>query len=328
MDLDLRSLRHAHALAETGSFARAAKLRHLSQPALSRSIQLLEERVGAKLFERTSTGVTVTDLGRLFLAQSRDLLSQADQLAHDLELIKGAGSMEIVIGCGPYPADLVLARAVGQFSARHPRVRVRLIVSDPVSVVAMVRKAEVHVGIAELTLVPSGDSLEVEPLARHQGYFMVRSGHPLVHAPAPSLAQILSYPMVLTSRLPPRVLAPLLKAGAAQSQLDAMPAIAVESIPSMKAIVEYSDAVTPLPLASAVPELESGRLHALDRIEPWAQTHFGFVRLRARPRSELEITFCEAVRALDAELVAKDHELRKRFGMHASAAAKVPAIAS
>ena len=64
MDFDLRSLGHAQALAEHASFARAAKVLHITQPALSRSIQELERRVGVRLFDRARRGVEPTEAGR------------------------------------------------------------------------------------------------------------------------------------------------------------------------------------------------------------------------------------------------------------------------
>jgi DNA-binding transcriptional LysR family regulator len=124
MDFDLRLLRHARALAELGSFARAAQTQHLSQPALSRSIQALEQRVGAKLFERTRHGATLTDVGRLFMEQAWDLLSRADDMSREVALFRGIDTAAVVIGCGPYLAQAV-AEAVGRTSRERPGARAR-----------------------------------------------------------------------------------------------------------------------------------------------------------------------------------------------------------
>ena len=77
MDLNLRLLRHAHVLADLGSFARAARVLGITQPALSRSIKTLESRIGARLFERSTHGVQLTDAGQLFLANARELMARA-----------------------------------------------------------------------------------------------------------------------------------------------------------------------------------------------------------------------------------------------------------
>ena len=65
--IEIRHLHHALALAEHRNFARAAEALHLSQPALTRSIQNLEEKMGLELFERRPKGVDPTDAGQLML---------------------------------------------------------------------------------------------------------------------------------------------------------------------------------------------------------------------------------------------------------------------
>jgi LysR family transcriptional regulator, cyn operon transcriptional activator len=70
MALELRQMRHLLALAEHGSFARAASALRLSQPALSRSVQTIEEQVGTRLFQRWASGVVPTDVGRLLIQRA------------------------------------------------------------------------------------------------------------------------------------------------------------------------------------------------------------------------------------------------------------------
>src|SRR5690606_12443148 len=72
---DLRQLRHFVALAEHGHFARAAEAVHLSQPALSRSIQALESQLGCTLVNRHSRGISITAHGQLVLEHARRLLA-------------------------------------------------------------------------------------------------------------------------------------------------------------------------------------------------------------------------------------------------------------
>ncbi|MFN3618577.1 MAG: LysR family transcriptional regulator, partial [Aquabacterium sp.] len=71
--IDLKRLRHLTALVQYGNFHRAAEALHLTQPALSRSIQALEAHVGAPLLMRHRTGVEPTELGRLMLRHAGEL---------------------------------------------------------------------------------------------------------------------------------------------------------------------------------------------------------------------------------------------------------------
>ena len=83
MAFELQQLRQVIALAEHGSFVRAAAALHISQPALSRSIQNLERHFGSELFQRSSVGVVPTDVGRLYIERARDLLRLAEDLERD-----------------------------------------------------------------------------------------------------------------------------------------------------------------------------------------------------------------------------------------------------
>jgi len=314
MDVDLRLLRHARALADLGSFARAAKAMSITQPALSRSIQTLESRVGAQLFRRSTTGVELTDAGRLFLEHARDLLARADALAREVDLIRGIDTGAITIGSGPYPAELVVAQAVGRNSRNGAPGRFRLVVSDPVSIVALLGKRELDVAIAETSIVPPGADWSVAPLNRHQGYFVVRPGHPLTAVNAPTIPQILAFPTVMTGRLPPRILEPLLKRHPrVGATLKAFPTIAVESPAMMKTIVASSDAVAPLPLAVVADELAGGALAVLDRVEPWLHLQFGVIHLRRRNLPPAALAFLEVLREVDEEVMGLGSKLAKEF---------------
>ena len=80
---DLRQLRHFVALAEHQHFARAAAAVHLSQPALSRSIQALEDELGQPLFERRGRGIVLTEFGRYFAGRATAILAQVENAIAD-----------------------------------------------------------------------------------------------------------------------------------------------------------------------------------------------------------------------------------------------------
>ena len=88
MAMELQQLRQVVALAEHRSFVRASAALHISQPALSRSIQNLERRFGSSLFLRSAAGVVPTDLGRLYIERARDLLRMADELESEHAKVK------------------------------------------------------------------------------------------------------------------------------------------------------------------------------------------------------------------------------------------------
>ena len=78
--MNLRHLEHWLALAETGSFSRAAEKLHITQSALSRSIQALEEELGGPLVDRIGKRNELTPLGRSVLERARRIVHEASEL--------------------------------------------------------------------------------------------------------------------------------------------------------------------------------------------------------------------------------------------------------
>lgn len=78
--MELRQLRYFIAVAEEMNITRAAERLHMTQPPLSRQLQAIEEEIGLPLFERGARPLKLTDAGRVFHAQAKRLVDQADEL--------------------------------------------------------------------------------------------------------------------------------------------------------------------------------------------------------------------------------------------------------
>jgi DNA-binding transcriptional LysR family regulator len=116
MALELAQWRAFLAVAERGSLVKAAEVLHTDQPALSRSLRRMERLVGGALFDRSSKGVTLTDLGRRLLQPARDLVEQADAVeaqahaeARNASGVLRIGSVDI------YPVGASIAEASRDF---------------------------------------------------------------------------------------------------------------------------------------------------------------------------------------------------------------------
>ena len=124
--MELKSLRHFVALVEHQGFARAGEAIGLSQPALSRSIQTLEQRLGCDLINRGGKGVELTPQGQLVLEHARRLLAGSTALRNALRQFNDLEAGELLMGAGPFPAAGLLPRVLGQFNRRYPGVRVHM----------------------------------------------------------------------------------------------------------------------------------------------------------------------------------------------------------
>src|SRR5574343_2054742 len=127
--MELRQLRHLLAIVEHGSFSRAAEAVHLTQPALTRSIQALEATVGAPVLERQRGAVAPTDVGRLLLTHARLLDTVTRDLERDIALTQGLELGELRIGVGPYGGSALVGPAIGQLHRAHPGLRLTTVLA-------------------------------------------------------------------------------------------------------------------------------------------------------------------------------------------------------
>jgi DNA-binding transcriptional LysR family regulator len=316
MALDLHKLRQVIALTEHGSFVRAAAALHISQPALSRSIQNLEARFGSELFVRTSSGVVPTDLGRIYVAKARDLLRLADELEREAVSHGHLRTGRVAVGGGPYPADAVLARAAGRFVDAYPGVGVKVVARDWDELTRRLRSRELDFFVAETSTLHGEADLELTPLpSRHPIYLVARAGHPLTSRPKVTVEDVMEWPFATPSRVPPRVLGPLLAAHRAASPRSAaarpFPSIECDALAPTKRAVATSDAVTGSILSCIAGELERGEFELLTR-EPWLHLEYGIVRLKGVPRTQVAERFLGFVLEAEKEVAAEEERLLKR----------------
>jgi DNA-binding transcriptional LysR family regulator len=315
--IEVRLMEHALAVAEEASFALAAQALGISQPALSRSIQSLETQLGVQLFERSHRRIEPTNAGRVFLERARELVARHAQLTHEMGLLTPGSNSSISLVVGPYVADLVAAPAIAAAAALHPSSQFRLRVDSWVEAIKAVRAREIDLAVADCSQILDDPELAVSPLGTNQGYLVVRPGHPLLSQRAVGIAQILAFPLVSSSRLPPRVLGPLVqeRAQAAVAKMAGFPAILCEQVSVMRTIVAASDAVGMFTLSLVEQELTSGALVPLPCHLPWLHTQFGVVHRRNRALSPELTSLIKLITKASRELERREGELRSRFAI-------------
>jgi DNA-binding transcriptional LysR family regulator len=318
MDIELRLLRCALALAEHRNFARAARAVHLSQPAVSRAIQELEQRAGTHLFDRTSTGAEPTAAGALFLEHAKEVMSRASDLGREMDLLKGLGKGELRIGAGTYPSTMYVDRAIGRLLRAHPHVRVSVVNDNFASLLPLLRKREIDLAVMDATASEGDPELHVTKLQPHQGYLVLRAGHPLLKNPSSEpVEETWNYPFVTTSRFSNAMFKELAGAllgpqRAARLGTKSLVSVACESLQMMKTVALESDAVAILPLNVVADEVERADLCAIPG-PPWMRGNFGVVWLAHRSLSLVGETFVQLVREADAELMAWEEKTAKRL---------------
>ena len=158
-EINSRRLSHVVALAEEGSFARAASRVHLSQPALSRSIQALEDELGMKLFDRAARGVALTAAGRLLVERARRVLFETRCMFRDVELLKAHELGEVKIGLGPYAAVVLLPDLLVEFSRRFPKIKVLIELREGDELMQKLREERVDFVVTDRRVPPVAPDL-------------------------------------------------------------------------------------------------------------------------------------------------------------------------
>jgi DNA-binding transcriptional LysR family regulator len=319
--LEVRELHLVRVIAENGSLVRAARVLAVSQPALTRSLAALEAKLRGQLFERNRQGVVPTNLGRTLLAEGGDILERLDRLDRAVAEVRGGQVRELRIATGQYVAEALGHRAAAQMLGVYPATRLRLIPGDWVSVPRMVLAREAPVGLLDVRGYEPDRGLEVEVLRPQPGIFLARRGHPLTAQPAPTLADILAFPLTFIGRVPQVLQGPMAAAReAARLAGDAhpaFPALVQESPTAAVELLRHCDAVVPVTLAIAEPALRGGDVVALPWREPWLSLHPGIVRLRGRPPAEAEQAFLDLLRDTDRVVEAEGRARLEALGLTA-----------
>ncbi|NIF74389.1 LysR family transcriptional regulator, partial [Burkholderia sp. Ap-962] len=147
MDLNLRELRAFVTVAQAGNFTRAAARLSLSQPALTVQIRRLEETVGARLFDRNSRSVALTQTGRALLPLLQRSLDDMERVLRDARALGDGTAGTVRLACLPTFAASALPELIRDFRRQVPQARFEIRDGVASSVEALVRGEEVDLGL-------------------------------------------------------------------------------------------------------------------------------------------------------------------------------------
>jgi LysR family transcriptional regulator, hydrogen peroxide-inducible genes activator len=192
-DLKFQSLEQFVVLARAKSFTKAAEELHLSQSALSRSIQKLEEQLGQPLFQRKPREVVLTNLGELLLERAKTVLKLVDDTFAELSQ---AGKRERVrLGAIPTIAPYFLPGLLSSFAKKHPAISVIVQEDTTEALIRSCQQGEIDLAILALPI--AAQHLSVEPLFTEELLLVAPVGHPLAKQKPLSIASLADYPFIM-----------------------------------------------------------------------------------------------------------------------------------
>lgn len=148
--MDLQLTRSFLTVAETGSITQAASRLGLTQSALSRRVQQLEEQLGARLFTRSRQGIELTEEGRLALQSGQRLLTSWNNLREEIRLHQGLELGRVRIGGGATAVSFILPGAIARFQASHPNILFQMKEAGSSEIAEDVLAGRLEVGIVTL----------------------------------------------------------------------------------------------------------------------------------------------------------------------------------
>ena len=190
---DFRQLRYFVAVAEELSFTRAALRLHLSQPPLSQQIQSLELDLGVRLLERTKRHVALTEAGRVFLEQARQILAMADEARSEVTAAAAGFSGQLrlayTVSVSFHPA---LPQALLRYGQIAPNVRLKLSEMYTEPQFAALLAGEIDIGFVRNEPAHAQDArdLRLSVIDREPLLLALPTGHPLANRNSVRLAEV------------------------------------------------------------------------------------------------------------------------------------------
>ncbi|AUG51958.1 LysR family transcriptional regulator [Thalassospira marina] len=193
--LTLRQIEYVVAVAHAGSLAQAAQNLHVSQPALSVALNLVEEKLGQKLFiRRKGSPITLTAFAQNYISEAEKLLAQAQRLEDPAALARIINGT-LTLGCFDDLAPTCLAPVLQSLRAHLPDVALRWRIQDFESLARDMREGQIDLAITyDLGLDSSFDKTALRAVSPHA---FIAPQNPLATLPRLHLADLATHPLIL-----------------------------------------------------------------------------------------------------------------------------------
>jgi LysR family hydrogen peroxide-inducible transcriptional activator len=193
--MELHQLRYFCAVADTGSFSRAAEHSHVSQPSLSQQILKLEAELGARLFDRLGRSVRLTEVGKAFLPRALSVLRELEAARGEVVESKESVSGQVVVGVIPTVAPYFLPPVLAGFAKLFPKSTVTVV--EEITPVLLERLRAGSIDIAILVLPVRGHEFQALSLLTEPLFAALPKNHRLARNRAVAIRELRKEPFLL-----------------------------------------------------------------------------------------------------------------------------------
>ena len=188
--MNLKQLEVFLAVAETGSFSRAAEATFITQSTVSQHVSSLENEYGLKLLDRTGKGVFPTEAGKILLERARQVVAQAKEVPLAMKRFKGLEHGILKMGASNIPGNYLVPPALSKFLGRYPGVGVTILQGDSRETLERLTRGEIEMGIIG-TLFDEGE-VDFRPLGQDRIVLVVKADHPWARRNSVRLTELLN----------------------------------------------------------------------------------------------------------------------------------------
>lgn len=299
--MTLKQLTYFLAIANEGSFLKAAQTVFVAQSALSHQMSLLEEELGSSLFHRTKRGVSLTQAGELLQAHARSILRQVDDAKSSIASLSDTPAGRVIVGI-PHSVSNALALPLYQrIQAEMPRIELELTEELTGNLVRQLHAGQLHMAV----LFDDGtlDELEVTPLISERLSVIAPTKHAAIAANRRSLSlqEALGLPLILPAK--PHGVRPIIEQAAHVAGLGLPNVVAdISSISILRTSLLAGMGCTLLPVMPLVSDIDQGNLRAVKLHQPVIERTVCLCRSAHNPSSVAAKQVWQATVSLIQEL--------------------------
>ena len=181
--MKIKQLEHFEAVYRLRSFAEAAREHDVTQSALSRSIQKLEDEIGQRLFDRTTHTVEPTEMGQGLIARARNVVESVLAFQGEIDRLAGGATGHVRVGTGPFPAQPLLTTAIAALATDHPGIQISVLAGTARDLLAALMRRELDCVVCDISKYddsPAAADLEVIELPSEPLSIVMSASHPLL----------------------------------------------------------------------------------------------------------------------------------------------------
>ncbi|GAW92121.1 selenium metabolism-associated LysR family transcriptional regulator [Calderihabitans maritimus] len=184
-------------VARVKSFSKAAKLLHLSQPAVSSQIHSIEDYYGAKLFERSTSGVTLTPVGEIVYQYAKEILRLHEKLEKEIDDLLNTENQKLIIGASSTIGNYAIPCTIWTFKEKYPCTQIKLEVKNTETILSMLANDELDLALLEEPIPKNDGNLKKQPVLNDELLVITPPKKPWVDKTSITLEELKKAPLII-----------------------------------------------------------------------------------------------------------------------------------